>query len=487
MKISIIVPARNEEKFIAKCLTSLKDQTYKGDYEIVVVDNCSTDKTAKIARSFGVRVISATKEKSVFYARQLGADATKGDIIVQADGDTLYPRHWLEKIAKKFEEHAEAVALSGRFLYREKFTWSWIEIPARNWMNKISSAFFGRPFLVCGATFAFRREAFYRAGGYRNIAYSADQHGITTKFRKQGKVLYDSNICVLTSARSVRQPWFVLLMAVVTNLARLMVDYSLNLFSTKHKPTTMTMRKRVTLGLSVMLACFIGFSCYGYFSPVSPVFGKVYYAGDTTDKVIALTFDDGPNGEYTTQILDILKKYNINATFFCIGTNVALYPDIAKRIIAEGNVIGNHSYSHDANHALSTYGERDLEKAEQVIYTVTGVSPHLYRPPHGKKTPWELDCVKKNQLIEITWSVEVNDQVGLDGINNFVSKVVSKTSAGSIILLHDGYGLEHNDQNADKTFTVQALPLIIEQLLAKGYRFVTVPQLLNVPAYNEAS
>ncbi len=491
MKISIVLPARNEEKFIARTLASLKDQTYKGDYEIIVVDNDSTDKTAEIARSFDVRVISATKERNVFYARQTGADASKGDIIVQADGDTLYPRHWLEKIAKKFEEHPEAVALSGRFLYRDFFLWAFIELNVRNWLNKISAAFFGRPFLVCGATFAFRRAAFYAVGGYRNIAYSADQHGITTKFRKLGKVLYDSEICVLTSARSVQQPWFVLLMAVVANLARLMLDFSLNLMSTKPRVRAMSMRKRLALAFSVMLACFIGFSCYGYFSPVSPVFGEVYYAGNTTEKVVALTFDDGPNGEYTEQILDILDRYGIDATFFVLGQNVELYPDIAKRIIEEGNVLGNHSYSHDANHALTTQGERDLEKAQEVIYNIAGVWPHLYRPPHGKKTPWELDCVEKNNLIEITWSVSYNDQatIGTDLAQyavTFANNIVKRASPGSIILLHDGYGLEHNTLFADRSLTILALPLIIEQLQAKGYRFVTVPALLQVPAYNEA-
>jgi len=489
MKISIIVPARNEEQHIADCLRSLKDQTYTGDHEIIVVDNNSTDKTAEIAHSFGVRVISATKERNVFYARQAGADASKGDIIVQADGDTLYPRHWLEKIAKKFEQHPEAVALSGRFLYREKFAWAFVEIPLRNLMNKISAAFFGRPFLVCGATFAFRRAAFYAVGGYKNIAYSADQHGITTKFRKLGKVLYDSNICVLTSARSVREPCFVLLMVVIGNLARLMLDFSLNLIASKPKAIPMSLRKKLALGLSVMLACFIGFSCYGYFSPVSPVFGQVYYAGDTSEKVVALTFDDGPNGIYTTQILDILDSYGIDATFFCLGQNVELYPDIAKRIISDGSVLGNHSYSHDANHALSTFGERDLERAQDVIYAVTGYLPHLYRPPHGKKTPWEIDCVKENSMIEITWSVSYNDQVGGDlakAAANFAANIVKRTSPGSIILLHDGYGLEHNSQHADRSFTILALPLIIEQLQAQGYRFVTVSALLGVSAYNEA-
>lgn len=329
-------------------------------------------------------------------------------------------------------------------------------------------------------------------GGYKNIPYSADQHGITTKFRKLGKVLYDNKICVLTSARSVRQPQWVLLMAVVGNLGRLMYDFSLNLIAAKPKAIPMNIKKRLALGFSVMLACFIGFSCYGYFSPVSPVFGQVYYAGNTSDKVVALTFDDGPNGIYTTQILDILDSYGIKATFFCIGQNVELYPEIANRIIADGCVLGNHSYCHDANHALSTFGERDLEKAENVIYNITGFLPHLYRPPHGKKTPWEIDCVEKNNLIEITWSVSYNDQVspGTDLVkyaSTFAANIIKRTSPGSIILLHDGYGLEHNDQYADRTLTILALPLIIEQLQAQGYRFVTVPVLLQVPAYNEAN
>ena len=491
MKISVIIPARNEARLIADTLRSLKNQSYKGDYEILVVDNGSADNTAAVARSCGIRVISAGEQKSVFYARQVGADATDSDIIVQADADTLYPEHWLQRIADKMEAHPEAVAVSGRFLYREKFFWSFVELTVRDVLNKISAAFFGRPLLVSGATFAFRRRAFNKVGGYRNIPYSADQHGITTRFRKLGKVLYDSKIYVLTSARSVRQPMFVLLMAVTANLAHLMLDFSLNMVAPKPKATGPTLRKRLTLAFSAMLAFFIAFSVYGYFSPMSPVFGKVYYKGNTTDKVVALTFDDGPNGIYTTQILDILDEYDIKATFFVIGMNVELYPDIAKRIIAEGHVIGNHSNTHDANHALSAQGSHDLEDAQEIILKVTGVLPHFYRPPHGRKTPWELDCVKKNSLIEITWSVSANDQPEPDtdlqkAIDAYVDKIIRKIHPGDIILLHDGYGIEHNNQNSDRTFTIKALPLIIKQLLSQGYRFVTVPILLSIPAYNEA-
>jgi peptidoglycan/xylan/chitin deacetylase (PgdA/CDA1 family)/glycosyltransferase involved in cell wall biosynthesis len=492
MKISVIIPARNEAKLIADTLHSLQNQTYEGDYEIVVVDNGSRDATAAIARECGVRVVSAGEKKSVYYARQVGADATDSDIIVQADGDTLYPEDWLQKIVDRLKDNPEAVAVSGRFLYRAFFLWSFIELTVRDWLNRISAFFFNRPFLVSGATFAFRRWAFNKVGGYRNIPYSADQHGMTTRLRKLGEVLYDPKIYCLTSTRSVQQPWFVLMMAITDNIARLMVDFGINLVSPKPKTTGPTLRKRMALSISAILALFIAFTAYGYFSPRSPVFGEVLFKGDPDNKCVALTFDDGPNGIYTTQILDILKEYDVKATFFVVGKNVELYPDITKRMLAEGHIIGNHSNTHNANHALSDQGCRDLIDAQEVIYKVTGVLPHLYRPPHGKKTPWELDCVEENNLIEITWGVGADEyaDTGADldqAAQAYADKIISRTYPGAVILLHDGYGIEHNNKNADKTLTVKALPLLIEQLLAQGYQFVTVSEMFGVPAYNEAS
>jgi peptidoglycan/xylan/chitin deacetylase (PgdA/CDA1 family) len=490
MKISIVIPARNEARLIADCLRSLKNQTYQGDCEILVVDNASTDNTAEIAQSFGVRVIRADKEKNVFYARQVGAEAADGDIIVQADADTIYPEHWLKRIADKMASHPEAAAIAGRFLYREKFIWSFVELTVRNILNIVATAFWGRPLLVSGATFAFRRQAFNEVGGYKGLSYSADQHGITGRLRKLGEILYDPKVYVLTSSRSVRKPCFILLMAVTANLVNLLLDFGKNLLIPRPKARQRSLKNRLALGFSLIMVFFIAFSAYGYFSPTSPVFGRVYYKGDSGEKVVALTFDDGPNEPYTSQILDILKEYDIKATFFVIGKNVEEYPDIAKRIIAEGSVLGNHSNTHDANHALSTYGERDLVDAENIIYSVTGVKPHLYRPPHGKKTPWELDCVKENKLIEVTWNTTTNDQPTTDvidqkAVETYAAKIVKATRLGSIILLHDGYGTSHDNKDADKSLTVKALPLIIEQLQAKGYRFVTVPELLDVPAYNE--
>ncbi len=491
--ISIVIPALNEEKLIAQCLKSLKEQTYKGDYEILVVDNGSTDNTAAIARDCGARVISYTTEKNVFAARQFGADNAAGEIIVQADADTIYPAPWLQRIADQFASHPKASAVAGRFFYREKFIWGWLELFIRNILNLVFSFFFKRPLLVSGATFAFRRSVFITAGGYRGLTYSPDQYGITGRLKCYGKVIYDPKLYVLTSPRSVRAPTLVLFGRVMVNAYNL-TKYWAKYFLTRPSTASPTRKKRLAKGLvwgsSIFLALIMAFSAYGYFVPASPVFGKVYSQGSRTEKVVAITFDDGPNEPYTSQILDILKENGIEATFFVIGKNVELYPDIARRILAEGSVLGNHSYTHNANHALSEFGARDLERAEKVIYDITGIEPHLYRPPHGKKTPWELDSLKRNQIIEVLWNASANDQhevafIGKPTATEYANAIVKSVHPGSIILLHDGYGTTHDTAKADKSLTVRALPLIIQQLKDKGYTFVTVPALLNVPAYNE--
>lgn len=488
--ISIVIPARNEEKLLPDCLRSLKKQTYRGEYEIIVVDNNSTDGTADIARKYGARVITANRENSVFYARQAGADSAHGDIIVQADADTIYPEHWLKRIDDQLASHPKAVAITGRFRYREKFIWAFIELFFRHLINVLTAAFFGQPLFISGATFAFHRSSFVYAGGYHNLLYSPDQCGIAGRLHRLGKILYDKDLYVITSARSVQKSNIVLILAVIANAIRLLNYYNKSLFAPRPRAPKRRLLKRLTWGLTTMVVLAIAFSAYGYFVPASPVFGKVYSKGSPAEKVVALTFDDGPNEPYTSQILDILKENNIKATFFVIGKNVELYPQITRRILAEGHVLGNHSYSHNANHALSNYGSRDLQRAQEVIFNVTGVKPHLYRPPHGKKTPWELESVENNQLIEVLWSDSANDQhavafFGKPKPETYANEIVRAIDPGEIILLHDGYGTLHDNQKADKSLTVQALPLIIKQLQDKGYKFVTVPDLLGVPAYDE--
>lgn len=346
-------------------------------------------------------------------------------------------------------------------------------------MNFLTIRIFGRPFIISGANFAFLKKAF---NGYDKKSYSPDQYGISTRLNKAGKIIYDRSLSAATSPRRVEKPFPLLAIAVILNMYHL-CEYIFKVYAgilriaIAKRPS---LRIYVKLAPPVLAACFLA---YGYFIPTSQVFGKVYYEGKPPDRVVALTFDDGPNDPYTSQILDLLDHYGIKATFFTTGKNVELYPETARRIIAEGHVLGNHSYSHRANHALTQQGWQDIKLAQKAIFNTLGVTPHLYRPPHGKKSPWELQLLKEEKLIEVTWSAST-DELSVKSPESLAQKIVAQTSPGDIILLHDGYGNYHNFSKADKTITVKALPLIIKSLQDKGYRFVTVPELLGVPAYN---
>ncbi len=159
-------------------------------------------------------------------------------------------------------------------------------------------------------------------------------------------------------------------------------------------------------------------------------------------------------------------------------------------MVNEGNVVENHSYSHNANHALTNKGCKDLKIAQETIFKTIGVEPHLYRPPHGKKSPWELECLKKENLIEVEWSASTNELhselfFGKLSPTLLGGNIIEDAGSGKIILLHDGYGMCHNCKESDKAVTVEALPTIIETLQKQGYKFVTIPQLLGIPAYNK--
>lgn len=488
-KVSIVIPALNEEKFLSDCLQSLRNQDYSGEYEIIVVDNGSSDNTAKIARDFGAKVICYTDKRGAPYARQVGAETAYGDIIAQADADTIYPRDWLKRIARLASE-PRAVAIAGRFIYKDSFIWAEIEILLRHCINRLAVALIGRPLVISGAAFAFCRKDFLSVNGYRGLSFSADQYSICSRLSKRGKILYDKDLLCLTSTRSVQKPTFILIMANVVNLSRWVMYLIKSRVSEVRLFIKRALYNRVA-GLSPVRIVSM-FPVCGYFMPTSCLFGKVYYKGESMENAVALTFDDGPNQPYTSRILDILASHNIKVTFFVIGKNVELYSETVKRIGDEGHVVGNHSYTHNANYFLFQNGSKDVQLAQEAIFNAIGVKPHLYRPPHGRKTPWHLQAVQKEGLITVTWSVSVNEQhalafFGKPSAKTFAQKVVRKTSPGKIILLHDGYGTRHNCAKSDKSLVIKALPLIIKGLQDKGYRLVTVPELLNVPAYNEAS
>jgi polysaccharide deacetylase family sporulation protein PdaB len=205
--------------------------------------------------------------------------------------------------------------------------------------------------------------------------------------------------------------------------------------------------------------------------------GIVYWHGSPMEHKVALTFDDGPNEPYTSEILKILSDYHVKATFFLVGANVDHYPDVAGKIVREGHSIGNHSYGHpDLILDLNPAVRRQILRAETAIESATGKSPTLFRPPYGAVDPLTLKQTEDLGYVVILWSVASRDWT-MPGVSRVVRNVLIHVQNGSIILMHDGAETRHG---ADRSQTVAALPVIITELRKQGYEFVTIPELLHL-------
>ncbi|QDR83293.1 polysaccharide deacetylase family protein [Sporomusa termitida] len=210
--------------------------------------------------------------------------------------------------------------------------------------------------------------------------------------------------------------------------------------------------------------------------PENRFYGPVFSGVQTSEKLVALTFDDGPCPPYTEQILDILQERQIPATFFVLGYNVAQYPDLTRRIVAEGHQLGNHTYTHVDLLKLNRRGViEEIEKTNQAIAAAVGYAPHVMRPPHGFRDAVVMDIMAEYQLKVVEWSVASRDWLN-PGTAVIVDRTLRRVKNGSIILLHDGDGIAGR---LPRTQTVEATRLIIDRLLAQEYRFVTVDEILE--------
>jgi peptidoglycan/xylan/chitin deacetylase (PgdA/CDA1 family) len=201
------------------------------------------------------------------------------------------------------------------------------------------------------------------------------------------------------------------------------------------------------------------------------------------EKQIALTFDDGPYGTPTVEVLNILKRENIHATFFVIGQNVEKYNDITKEIVADGNVIANHTFNHPRNLAVMPLKEFDseLSKTEKAISSVTNLQPDLFRAPYGNTSSEMLKELAQDKYTLVSWDVDPSDWDYSKSTPDIIEKTIfTEAKPNAIILLHDGRDT-HIDYPRDNL--IKALPKVIETLQKEGYTFVTVDKLLGVSAY----
>jgi peptidoglycan-N-acetylglucosamine deacetylase len=237
------------------------------------------------------------------------------------------------------------------------------------------------------------------------------------------------------------------------------------------KSQTKTRKYSARVAASLLILMMVTQTVFAYAATTSKLITRVY----TTDKVVALTFDDGSDGTNIPVILKILHDNNIKATFFLTGKAVLNHPTKIKSIIANGHAIGNHSYSHPYfTRITTTQMKTELQKTETIIKNLTGKTTIPYfRPPYGAYNTTVLQTVGSIGYTKtIKWTIDTIDWDGRSA-SSITSKVLNNIVPGAIVLMHAGAGAK---------YTPTALPTIIKSLKAKGYRFVTIPTLLGITA-----
>ncbi|MBO0960488.1 polysaccharide deacetylase family protein [Neobacillus sp. MM2021_6] len=201
--------------------------------------------------------------------------------------------------------------------------------------------------------------------------------------------------------------------------------------------------------------------------------GQVIWEVATHKKVIALTFDDGPDPVYTPQILLLLEKFGAHATFFQIGNRMELYPDIVEQVVEAGHELGNHSMTHPYENKVGFHQMRnEVILADRIIQKYQPNHPKLFRPPGGYLDTALLQEAKEQGYKVVLWSYhqELRDW-SLPGALSIANHVISHARHGDILLLHDSGG--------DRSQTIQALKIFLPALKEQGYNFVTVSELLS--------
>jgi peptidoglycan-N-acetylglucosamine deacetylase len=218
-----------------------------------------------------------------------------------------------------------------------------------------------------------------------------------------------------------------------------------------------------------------GLYVYAWSVPTLQILGPALLRGPAHGGHVALTFDDGPSSPYTVQILEILRERGVTATFFLCGKNVERHPEIARRIVAEGHTIGNHTYSHPFPYfRRRSFIAAEIDRAQDVIERVTGQRPRIFRPPFGARWLGMYRVLRERRLPLINWS-----DTGYDWLDrvDIARETLKDLRPGSIILLHDGKQV-YPPHQVDRSRTVSALPAIIDGARRACLTFVSVVNFL---------
>jgi peptidoglycan-N-acetylglucosamine deacetylase len=465
-KVSVVIPALNEADLLPRCLLALMPSAREHGSEVIVVDNGSTDETAAIARRMGATVVSEPRRGYVF-ALNCGVRASRHPIVAITDADTMVGQEWLSSIVRTFH-NGDVVASIGPV------------------------AFDGLPFFslfrwvmrreLWGANMAFRRSAYDLVGGFDERVNLFVDIVFGRTLARHGEIAFARRQAVRTSGRRyqrrpVQQGWRILKNFIALTFLKRPSSWDFENIREPEECLRAIGKRRQAWIMAIMttLVCL-----YVLLWPKATLFGQIIVRPHVKAKVVALTFDDGPNGAATRRIVDILKSKNVPATFFEVGRNVQRDPTTAAYVAANGFLIGNHSWDHSYAIPFKRPSKirNELEATTHAIEGTTGAQPSLFRPPHGWKSPQLLMVTREEHMRIVNWSLDPRDY-WTDDPRAIVRRVVRHSKPGSIILLHDGLqDGPRADKLRDRQATIEALPQIIDELRADGYRFVTIDQLL---------
>ncbi len=233
------------------------------------------------------------------------------------------------------------------------------------------------------------------------------------------------------------------------------------------------------LGAAALGAAGLGAAYWACMSPNSQLLGEFPFRAEGAGRSVALTFDDGPNEPFTTQIAEYLEERDIRGTFFQVGRAVLERPDVTARLASRGHVIGNHGYTHEfTNYLTPATLAADVRQGQQALISA-GVRPGLYRPPWLLRIPALRTILGEHGLRIISGEFCHAMEVFQPAPERIARRALAKIGPGSIVIFHDGF----DGRGGNRASTVRAVQIVVDRLLDAGYGFTTVDRLLGIPAY----
>jgi peptidoglycan/xylan/chitin deacetylase (PgdA/CDA1 family) len=220
--------------------------------------------------------------------------------------------------------------------------------------------------------------------------------------------------------------------------------------------------------------------------PGNQLFGHTLTQGPTNERVVALTYDDGPNPPYTDRILAVLEREHVHATFFLVGRAVEAYPEVVRREIRDGDAVGNHSWDHSHLIVLpQALVVQSIQRTDAAIQAAAGVHTRLLRPPFGARDWIVMRAAQRLGYTVVMWSAPLARDWEYPSADLIAQRVLTEIGDGSIVVLHDGNrgllcGAQHMSPHVcDRSADIAATQMIVDELKKRGYRFVTIPELIS--------